>query len=65
MRRCNNILPLQPPRLLVFNERDWWPATGDRAWRMWSDARFSYLLEHREQTLGGSDIIDVIFEDEG
>jgi hypothetical protein len=62
MRRRNNVIPLQPPKLLTFDERHWRPATGDAAWRQWSEARFRYLLEHREQTLGGMDVLDVLYE---
>jgi hypothetical protein len=64
MGRRNVVIPLQPPKLLVFRESDWWPATGATAWQRWHDARFEYLLEHRGQTLGGANVIDVIFEDE-
>jgi hypothetical protein len=57
------VIPLQPPKLLVFRESDWWPATGDAAWQQWSDARYEYLLEHRGQKLGDSNAVDVIFEE--
>ena len=64
MRRRNVVIPPQPPKLLTFRESDWWPATGVTAWQKWSDARFDYLLEDRNQTLGGKDMLDVLFEDE-
>jgi hypothetical protein len=63
MRRRNVVIPLQPPKLLAFRESDWWPARGDRAWQMWNDARFEYLLEHKGQHLNGSNAVDVIFEE--
>ncbi len=63
MRRRNVVIPLQPPKLLVFRESDGWPATGNAARQRWSDARFAYLLEHPRQKLDGADVIDVIFED--
>jgi hypothetical protein len=63
MRRRNVVIPLQPPKLLMFRESDWWPATGNAAWQRWSAARFAYLLEHPRQKLDRSDAIDVIFEE--
>ena len=63
MRRRTNAVPLQPPKLLVYGEADWWPATADRAWQMWSDARFAYLLEHKGQKPNGINAVDVIFEE--
>ena len=62
-RRRTNVYPLQPPRLLEFNPADWRPATGLTAWQRWSDARFDYLLKHRNQKLGRSDLIDVVYEE--
>jgi hypothetical protein len=62
-RRRNNVIPLQPPKLLTFKPEDWLPATGDRAWQMWSDARFAYLLEHKGQKLGDMDVVSVIYEE--
>jgi len=63
MRRRNVVIPLQPPKLLVFREADWWPATGARAWQLWSDARFAYLLEHKGLKLNEMNAVDVIFEE--
>jgi hypothetical protein len=45
-----------PPRLLRFNPKDW------QSWDQWCNARFQWLLEHPWQLLGGSDVVDVIFE---
>jgi hypothetical protein len=63
MRRRNIVIPLQPPKLLVFRKSDWWPAAGLRAWQMWNDARFDYLLKHKGQKLNGMNVVDVIFEE--
>lgn len=55
----------QPPAyLLEFDPADSVSSgsLGKSAWQRWSDARFEWLLKHRGHSLGGKDIVAVIFE---
>ena len=54
-----------PAYLLEFHAADWISSgyEGKSAWQRWSDARFEYLLRHRDRTFNGLDIVAVIYEE--
>jgi hypothetical protein len=56
MHRQQQVLPLVPPKLIIFNPREW-PSV-----QAWSDARFEWLRDHPERTIDGLDVVDVIYE---
>jgi hypothetical protein len=51
-----------PPELVEFDPRDWQlgPPGMSRRQR-WREAQFEYLRRHPDRTIGGLDVIDVIF----
>jgi hypothetical protein len=51
--------------LLEFDTADLvsWRYLGVSAWQRWSDARFEWLLKHRDRTLNGKNAVGVIFEE--